>query len=70
MKALLFSFLLICFTASSAKLVHHKIAQTLCISEEIAQRIIERIEYIDQLNRHHAPYYPILSQVFFERSWL
>lgn len=60
---------LVLFAESNAKLNHCDIAKKLNISEKIASQIVDRIEYIDQINTQHAPYYPILSQFLKQRGY-
>ncbi len=69
MKFLTLALLLICVAETNAKLTQQGMASVLHIPETLALRLIERIEYIDRLNTHHAPYYPILSQFLKERGY-
>lgn len=69
MRNLRFIFLLIWFTGLNATLTQLNMAQILQVSEKLAKRIIERIEYIDRLNTSYASYYPILSKILKERNY-
>jgi len=64
MKILKFALLLSWSIGSNAKLMTDTIAQTLQVPNNIAARLIERMETIHQLNNRFALYYPILTNVF------
>lgn len=51
---------------ANAKLGYHALAQDLHVSQELAKRLIKRVECIDRLNTSHASYYTILTDVFWK----
>lgn len=60
-------FLLSVFAETNAKLDHYNMAHILNIPVELSKQIIDRVEYIDQINTNHASYYSILSDVFLKK---
>lgn len=67
MKILASVFLLTLITCCNAELAPSNLAKKLHVSDGVANSLINRITYIDNLNTSHAPYYPILTEEFLQK---